>query len=104
MAYHGLGRLDDAKDDFMAVAKADPKNGAVRAELAKVKEALKVKKAEEKERMKGLFTGKGLGISAEKEKEEKLKAKAEAAKKKKEDEAKAEKERLLKETHHGGRN
>ena len=97
VAYYGLGRLDEAKEDFTTVAKADPKNGAVRTELAKVKEALKVRKAEEKERMKGLFTGKGLGISDEKEKQEKLKAKAEAAKKKKEDEAKAQKERLLKE-------
>merc|ERR1711871_211115 len=60
VAYYGLGRLDEAKEDFTTVAKADPKNGAVRTELAKVKEALKVRKAEEKERMKGLFTGKGL--------------------------------------------
>jgi len=97
VAYQGLGMLDEAKEDFTVVAKADPKNGAARQELAKVKEAIKVKKAEEKERMKGLFAGKGLGISDQKEKEEKAKAKTETAKKKKEDAAKAEKERLLKE-------
>jgi hypothetical protein len=87
------------------VAKSDPKNRAAREELAKVKEALKVKKQEEKERMKGLFGGKsmyevairtpaegveGVGHSwtksshlmQDKEKAAKVKARAEADKKK----------------------
>lgn len=42
------GRLDDAKDDFAEVIKLDPNNREARNELAKVKQALKEKREQEK--------------------------------------------------------
>jgi len=94
IAQAGLGLLEEAKDDFTKVAKAEPKNRAAREELAKVKEGLKVKKEEEKARMKGLFSGKSM--YDDKEKEKKAKAKAEAEKKAREATAKKEAEAKLK--------
>jgi len=93
VAYAGMGKLDEAKDDFTVVAKADTKNREARDALSKVKARLKEAKEAEKERMKNLFNK---SMYEDKEKEKKAKAKADAQKAAEEAAAKQEKEDKMK--------
>jgi tetratricopeptide (TPR) repeat protein len=52
-----LGRLEEAKEDFTELLRTDPSNKEARAQVAKVKQAIKDKKESEKATYQGMFSG-----------------------------------------------